>query len=300
MQRHFDLTVPGAAPGPVERTEVYRRLDFPAGAETPLPRPYTAINMVATVDGKVVVGGPGTTRLIGSETDHYLMARIEAQADAVLLGAGLLRADDPPYPRLSDESRRRREALGLRPDPLWAVVSGSGQLTPPAMAAPGAADGPGAHAPAGTTPDRPVLPRLFRGPLANTALFTTERMVPQDRERMAAHTQVFICGEQTVDPRQMATILRQQLGVRRMICLGGPILNASMIETGLADEVFITLAPKLQGGSRLPTAIEGVGYAATALPVLELLSLYSDGSELYLRYRLPPDTTSTTSLPNGP
>src|SRR5687768_3923498 len=118
MERHFDRTVEGAPPGPVDRTEVYRRLAFPRGSNSPVRRPYTAINMVSTVDGKVVAGGPGTTRTIGSSSDHMLMGRIEFQADAVLVGAGLARADDPPYPRLSADRQRQRELMGLRPQPL--------------------------------------------------------------------------------------------------------------------------------------------------------------------------------------
>ena len=45
-------------------------------AVIPDDRPYVVVNMVATVDGKVVIGGPGTTRLIGSRTDHLLMTQI--------------------------------------------------------------------------------------------------------------------------------------------------------------------------------------------------------------------------------
>jgi 2,5-diamino-6-(ribosylamino)-4(3H)-pyrimidinone 5'-phosphate reductase len=262
MQRYFDKTIGDAQPGPVDRDEVYRRLTFPRGADQPVRRPYTAINMVCTADGKVMVGGPGTTRLIGSETDHLLMSRIELQADAVLLGAGLVREDDPPYPRLLPERQRQRESMGLRPQPLWAVVTGSGQF--------------------------PRLPKMLEeGGTSNTAVFTTDRVSPGRREELGKNARVYVCGLNDVDVLQMGAILRDQLGVGSMICLGGPTLNATLIEGGEADELFVTLAPKLQGGSRMPTAIEGRGYPATGLPLLELVSLYGDGSELYLRYRLP-------------
>lgn len=261
MERYFDSTLPNAPAGKVERSEVYGQLNLPKGVDLPHRRPYTAINMVATVDGKVVIGGGGTTRLIGSETDHVLMGRIEAQADAVLLGANLIREDDPPYPRITDERRRQREAQGLRPDPLWVVVSGRGEFT-------------------GT-------PRVFSGGPANTALFVTSRIADETREALAATTRVIECGKERVDPIEMGGILRDDLGVNNMICLGGPGLNATMIEAGVTDELILTLAPKLQGGSRSPSLMEGHGYLAEQLPVLELLSLYGDGSELYLRYRLP-------------
>lgn len=262
MLRHIDTTLDGAPLGSVDRTEVYRRLAFPRGADHPVRRPYTAINMVSTVDGKVVAGGPGTTRLIGSDTDHALMSRIELQADCVLLGAGLIRADDPPYPRLSAERQRQREVMGLRPQPLWAIVSGSG--------------------------DFPRLPQaLSLGGPANTALFTTAAMTSTRREALTAHTRVYVSGTDRVDVPQMAATLRDELGIGSLICLGGPGLNATLIEAGSVDELFVTVAPKLQGGTKVPTLLEGEPYSPQHLPLLELLSLYSEGSELYLRYRVP-------------
>jgi 2,5-diamino-6-(ribosylamino)-4(3H)-pyrimidinone 5'-phosphate reductase len=266
MQRYFDKTREDAPPGPVEREEVYRRLAFPRGVDDPVRRPYTAINMVCTVDGKVVVGGPGSTRLIGSDTDHTLMGRIELQADSVLMGAGLAREDDPPYPRLDAARQRQRELMGLRPQPLWAIVSGSAQF---------------AH-----------LPRMLRdGGPSNTAVFTTDQVTSGRRGELGRFARVYVCGRESVDVLQMGAILRDELGVASTICIGGPTLNAALIQAGVADEMFVTLAPKLQGGSRVPTLMEGKGYPAESLPVLDLLSLYGDGDELYLRYRFPDTAT---------
>jgi riboflavin-specific deaminase-like protein len=261
IQRLIDATRPDAAAGPVAREDIYRDIAFPRGVDLPSQRPYTAINMVATVDGKVVVGGPGTTRLIGGETDHYLMAKLENQADAVLFGAGLIREDDPPYPQLSEAARATRRRAGVRARPLWAVVSTRGEFM--------------------------GRPRVFQAPREDTALFTTAQLDPARRAELEAWTQVLICGEKMVDPRLMGQALREQLGVERMICLGGPALNATLIEAGVADELFLTLAPKLQGGTRLATAMEGAGYEPERLPRLQLRSVYADGGELYLRYKLP-------------
>jgi 2,5-diamino-6-(ribosylamino)-4(3H)-pyrimidinone 5'-phosphate reductase len=270
IQRFFDKTRPTTPAGPVAREDIYRELAFPHGIDTPSRRPYTAINMVATVDGKVVIGGPGTTRLIGTATDHFLMARIESQADAVLFGANLAREDDPGYPLLSDERRRRRAAAGLRPDPLWAVVTRRGEFS--------------------------GRPRVFQAGRDKTALFTSALIDPARRAQLEEWTQVFICGEDRVDPLELGRVLREELAVNRMISLGGPILNATLIEAGAADELFMTLAPKLQGGSRLPTLVEGLGYQPEHLPQLELLSVYADGSELYLRYRLPSELAGPSAM----
>jgi 2,5-diamino-6-(ribosylamino)-4(3H)-pyrimidinone 5'-phosphate reductase len=262
MQRYFDKTIDVAPPGQVDRDEVYRRLALPRGVDQPVRRPYMAINVVTTVDGKIVVGGPGTTRLIGSPTDHALMSQIELQADAVLMGAGVAREDDPPYPRLPADRQRQRDAMGLRPQPLWAIVSGTGQF--------------------------PRIPQVLRdGGPSNTALFTTDRVSPGRREELGRLARVYVCGRDQVDVLQMGAILRDELGVGSMICIGGGILNATLVEAGAADELFVTLSPKLQGGSRMSTLMEGRGFPPADLPVLDLLSLYGDGNELYLRYRLP-------------
>jgi len=71
---------------------IYRSLDFPAAPED---RPYTFINMVATIDGKTISGHRGEdVQDLGSQADHTLMRRIQDQADAVMVGATTLRAAD--------------------------------------------------------------------------------------------------------------------------------------------------------------------------------------------------------------
>lgn len=266
LRRFLDLSRPGAEAGPVTREDIYPSLGFPAGVDGARGRrPFTAINMVATVDGKVVVGGPGTTHLIGGPTDHYLMTRIEGQADAVLFGAGLVRDDDPGYPAWAVEQRSWRAGEGLRPDLLWAAVSTRG--------------------------DFPRRPRMFHGNRERSALFVSALAGAERLARLREWTQVFVCGETEVEPWEMGRVLVEQLGVSRMVSLGGPRLNGTLLEASAADELFLTLAPKIQGGSGWGTAVEGVnggpGFGAAELAALSLISVYGDGAELYLRYRFP-------------
>lgn len=76
--------------GATPANTVYADLRFPP---PPAERPYVAINMVATIDGKIVTGGRDEPVVdLGSQTDHQLMKRIEAASDAVMLGAQTLRA----------------------------------------------------------------------------------------------------------------------------------------------------------------------------------------------------------------
>ncbi|HTQ11547.1 MAG TPA: DsbA family protein, partial [Fimbriimonadaceae bacterium] len=73
----------GAAASP-ENAARYPTLRFPP---SPAGRPYLYINMVATIDGKIILGGRDEPVVdLGSETDHRIMKQIEAASDAVLLG----------------------------------------------------------------------------------------------------------------------------------------------------------------------------------------------------------------------
>ena len=233
IYRYLDKTRPEVAAGPVKREDIYPDVRFPRGVDAPHRRPHTGINMVATVDGKVVVGGPGTTHLIGSETDHWLMGRIDAQVDAVLFGAGLVREDDPPYPTFPVGRRERRTAAGLRPDVLWAIVSTRGEFE--------------------------RRPRMLQVEREKTALFVSSAVGTEHLKQLSEWTQVFVCGETAVDPILMGGVLRDRLGASTMMCLGGPKLNATMIETGAVDELFLTIAPKIHGGAGWETAVEGTG-----------------------------------------
>lgn len=69
---------------------VYPRLEL---GPAPTGRPFVCINMVATIDGKTVTGGRNEhVQDLGSDTDHATMRQIEAACDAVLVGAGSMRA----------------------------------------------------------------------------------------------------------------------------------------------------------------------------------------------------------------
>ncbi len=79
----------------------------------PPNRPYIALNMVMSLDGKITLGGLGdSSKGLGSTVDQMLMHRLQQQADGVIIGASTLRAGKIAYP----------------PSLTRAVVTGSGDL----------------------------------------------------------------------------------------------------------------------------------------------------------------------------
>lgn len=70
---------------------LYEEVSFPP---PPPHRPYIFTNTVTTLDGKLILGDLGASaKGLGSAVDQKLMHRLEAHADAILIGSGTLRAD---------------------------------------------------------------------------------------------------------------------------------------------------------------------------------------------------------------
>ena len=180
-------------------------------------RPFLAINMVATVDGRAAVDGSAVG--IGSTTDHRLMMELRAEADVVLHGAGTVRAD-PLSARVPRELVQRRVALGLPPQPVGAIVTRSGNIPP-------------------------VHPYYESSTIVYVC---SDNPVPVDIPT------VEVCRVHTVE--DVLTDLARR-GVRRVLCEGGPTLNSALLAAHLIDEIYMTLAPKLAGGEGPLTLING-------------------------------------------
>ena len=234
---------------------IYDDVDFPEG---PPHRPYVVINMVSTVDGKVTMGRGAVREPIGSKVDHALMARLRAPVDAVLRGAGTVRAYDVP-PRVPDEYAERRVRQGLPPQPLPVVISGSCDL--------------------------PLDARFFRE-APRRPLVLTRRAAPAEKvEALRQVADVEFVGEDRVEMRAALARLREGYGVRRLLSEGGPAVNYAMLEAGVVDELFWTVAPKIVGYAEDKTMVMG-GRPLEPLVRLALASAFWHEGELFLRYHV--------------
>jgi riboflavin biosynthesis pyrimidine reductase len=201
-----------------------------------------AINMIATVDGRAAVNGSAVG--IGSAADRRLMFELRAEADAVMHGAGTVRAD-PLSARVPRDLVQQRIARGLSPQPLGAIVTRSGNLP---------------------------LPHPYYES-ATIIYVTSDNPVAVDLPT------VEICRVHTVE--DAVTDLGRR-GVERILCEGGPTLNAALFQARLIDEIYLTLAPKLAAGPDPLTLIKGPQFEPMLR--LELRSLVEREGELFLRY----------------
>lgn len=218
--------------------------------DPPPDRPYLVINMVTTADGRVSIGGRSGP--IGNEADKDLFHALRTRVDAVMVGAGTLRAEH--YGRLvrKPERREARVRVGLEPDPVAVIVSGRLDLPE---------DLPLLH-----EPEQKVLIATF-----------SDQEVAGD-----AQIEYLRFDGGAVDMTRLLLELRER-GIRCVLCEGGPTLNAELLRAGGVDELFHCLAPKLAGEPDAPTMVSGVLHEPAEM---ELVWLLESESHLFMRYRL--------------
>jgi riboflavin biosynthesis pyrimidine reductase len=77
--------------------------------------------------------------------------------------------------------------------------------------------------------------------------------------------------------------LRTELGMRSVLCEGGPHVLGELLRARLVDELHLVIAPKLAAGADPLTIVTGAGLEPPA--ELALLSLHESGGYLFARYR---------------
>jgi riboflavin biosynthesis pyrimidine reductase len=92
----------------------------------PAERPYIAVNMVSSADGKATLRG--RTAPMSAEADRELFHHLRTQADGILVGAGTVRIERYGRVTKTDELQAKRVREGVRPEAIAAIVSASGVL----------------------------------------------------------------------------------------------------------------------------------------------------------------------------
>ena len=216
----------------------------------PPGRPWLGLNMVSSLDGKATIDW--RTKGLSTELDRRLFHHLRTQADAVMVGAGTVRAERYGRMTKSEELRQKRIAEGLAPDPLAVIVSARLDL----------------HA------DLPIL----NEPEQRVVIATGS-----DATLPGLGAQVEYARVADDLPRLMA-YLQETHGVRSVLCEGGPTLNSYLFAAGLVDELFLTLNPKVAGGAAALTIVAGRELVEPA--ELELVSVAEGDGDLFTRWRL--------------
>jgi riboflavin-specific deaminase-like protein len=236
-------------PDPAETTVEEQVAELDLNALAGSARPYLILNFATTLDGRAAIDGKSGP--IGSDADTEMLQRLRTRVDAVMVGAGTMRAER--YGRMVSEPNLRayREGTGLAADPISVLVSNRLEL--------------------------PWDAGLFTDGGGEVVIFTaSEEEPPETTTSVTA-----VRHPDGVELDRALGWLRSERDVRSVLCEGGPTLHGRLREGGLADELFLTIAPKIAGGEG-PRVLEG---ALPDVDLVELAWLLESQGELFARYR---------------
>ena len=219
-------------------------------------RPRCLLNVAMSLDGKIA-SSRRELPSFASRADRRMMDRIRARADAVLVGAGTLRAADFPLRIRSAALRKERLASGRPEQPLNVLLSSSLAV--------------------------PLRGRFLCSPDMRRLVVTT-REAPSSRIRfLRGSADVLILGRKRV-PLPLLMRKLHALGIRELLLEGGGETNAAFFRQQLVDEIYLTLCPVVIGGATSPTPADGRGFSPEEFAHFRLVSLRREGGEIFLHY----------------
>lgn len=259
--------------------ELYGPFGFPKPADA--SRPYITSNFVMGIDGKAsfreLKGFTGGKTVSRSREDRWLMDFLRAHHDAQMIGANTLRDEidhegqGGDYGIDDEELKKYRQGtLGLGRQKIF-ILSGSGNID--------------------------LTLRLFNSSRVEPWIITA----PEGQKTLQSQLKnlkrigtpkIISTGEGTrVDPTVAARLLRQEHGIRTLLCEGGPTLYEEFLKRRLIDEDFRTISFQVLGkspqpGIDRPTAYGEVTYTPETAPWFKLISLhYALPYHAFLRLR---------------
>ena len=184
-------------------------------------RPYVLLSCGMSIDG-YLDGATDTRLLLSNAADLDRVDGVRAACDAILVGAGTVRKDNPRLLVREPERRAARVARGLEPQPRKVTVTRSGDLD--------------------------ACADFFATGDCEKLVYCASPAVPEAQRRLGAVATV-VDGGDPVGMRAVSEDLYAR-GVRRLMVEGGGSLHTQFLTEDLADELHLVVAPFFVGDSR--------------------------------------------------
>lgn len=228
-------------------------------------RPYVLLSCAVSLDG--YLDDASSTRLVLSgPEDLDRVDELRASCDAILVGAGTIRADNPALLLRSQARRAARIARGLPPDPVKVTVTSTGALDPQA--------------------------RFFTADTRDGAetgsvrkiVYVASPALSRAQDQFGTLADVVEVGEPAALRRVLADL--RVRGVERLMVEGGSSVLTQLLADGLADELQLAIAPFFVGDSRAPRFVGDGSFPWNAQHPATLVRAGRCGQDVVLVYAL--------------
>jgi diaminohydroxyphosphoribosylaminopyrimidine deaminase/5-amino-6-(5-phosphoribosylamino)uracil reductase len=193
-------------------------------------RPFVALKMAMSLDG-AVARRPGVREQLGSPGEERYVRELRVAHDAVMVGAGTVRVDDPQLTVRPAHDRAR---------PYQRIVVCGREPVSPAS-------------------------RVFESvPGYSRTIVLAPAGVREPFLPLKAVADVVVAGEDdatALDLRAALKLLRDR-GIASVLCEGGPTLAASLLASSLVDRLYWAIAPRFLHGETAVPVLRGAGNLA--------------------------------------
>lgn len=221
----------------------------------PARRPYTLLNCCMSLDGYLDDSSPRRLVLSG-QADLDRVDALRAEADAILVGAGTIRADNPRLVVRSPARVARRLSQGRSATPLKVTLTALAKLDPGA--------------------------EFFVTGDADKLVYCAAQTVAEAREAVGNLATVVECAPGVCLEEVLADL--HDRGVRRLLVEGGGTVLSELLSAGLADELQLAVAPFFVGDSAARRLVDDGDYPWTAARRATLAGTRVLGDVAVLRY----------------
>lgn len=222
-------------------------------------RPYTLVSCCISLDG-YLDGASGPRWVLSNDADLDRVDQLRASCDAILVGAGTIRRDNPRL-LIRDQRRRQDRALrGLDMSPLKVTLTaGAGLSRDAAFFTTGSA------------------PKIVYCPASQAAAI---------RGRLGGLGVVVGLADH-LDIQGVSEDLHRRR-VRRLVVEGGSSVLTQFLSADLVDELQLAIAPVFVGDSRAPRFVRDGTYPWRPGSRARLVNAYATGDVVVHRYALSP------------
>ena len=184
--------------------------------------PFVTVKCAVSLDGKIA-SNSGDSKWITNEKSRRYAHRLRGEYDAILVGINTVLQDDPGL-------RAENENGNEKKDPLRIIVD--------------------------STLRTPVDAKVLSD--SNVLIATTEQYNREKREILEKKAEIWVCGNQKVDLKELIKKLGRE-GITSVFIEGGSEVNASAVKEKIVDKFLFFVAPKLITGRNAKGPIGGEG-----------------------------------------
>lgn len=217
------------------------------------PRTFVLLSVAVSLDGYIDDAGPDRLVLSGPE-DLDRVDAVRAGVDAILVGPGTIRADDPRLLVRSPQRRADRVRAGRPENPVKVTLTRRGELDPRAA--------------------------FFTAGAGDKLVYAASPVRARLAAELGGAATVLDAGDPP-DPHRMLADLAAR-GVARLMVEGGTAMHTLFLTGGLVDELHLAVAPLLVGD---PAAPRFVGPGRFPTGRLRLVETRPVGDVVLLVYR---------------